>query len=92
MTNIPIYALGVVKDIIHDKGRGAPLARIQFKDAYRYQRVDTLISAVEGLYTGQFVYSGKRGKLMFQMYCSSYTSKNVFVHVQSVVTSSFNIF
>lgn len=57
------YAKGVVKDIIHDKGRGAPLAKVQFKDAYHFKRVDTLISAVEGLYKGQFVYAGKKGKI-----------------------------
>ncbi len=26
------YIRGVVKDIIHDPGRGAPLAKVQFRD------------------------------------------------------------
>ena len=55
------YAKGIVLDIIHDKGRGAPLARVQFKDAYRFKKTDSLLVAPEGLYTGQFVYAGKKG-------------------------------
>lgn len=30
------YIRGVVKDIIHDPGRGAPLAKVSFRDPYRY--------------------------------------------------------
>jgi large subunit ribosomal protein L8e len=56
------YVKGVVRGIVHDKGRGAPLAQVQFADAYRFKRVNTLIAAPEGLYTGQFIYSGKKGK------------------------------
>ena len=55
------YTKGIVTEIIHDKGRGAPLARVQFKDAYRFKKVDSLLVAPEGLYTGQFVYAGKKG-------------------------------
>lgn len=55
------YAKGIVTEILHDKGRGAPLARIQFKNAYRFQRENSLVVATEGLYTGQFVYAGKKG-------------------------------
>jgi large subunit ribosomal protein L8e len=57
------YAKGVVKDIMHDPGRGAPVAKIQFKDAYRFQRVNSLVAAPEGLYTGQFVFAGKKAEL-----------------------------
>ena len=57
------YTKGVVTEIIHDKGRGAPLARVQFKDAYRFKRVNSLIVATEGLYTGQFVYAGKKAAI-----------------------------
>lgn len=39
---------------------GAPLARVAFRDPYRFKlRVETFI-AVEGLSTGQFVYCGKK--------------------------------
>lgn len=56
------YVKGVVKQIMHDPGRGAPVAVIQFKDPYRYQRVNSLVAAPEGLYSGQFVFAGKKGK------------------------------
>lgn len=59
------YVKGVVKDIIHDKGRGAPVAQIQFKDAYRFRRINTLVCAPEGLHTGQFIFAGKKGKFLF---------------------------
>lgn len=58
------YAKGVVKAIMHDPGRGAPVAKIQFKDAYRFRRVNTLVCAAEGMYTGQFVFAGKKGELL----------------------------
>ena len=51
-----------MKDIVHDPGRGAPLAKVAFRDTYRYkQRVEYFV-AVEGMYTGQFVYAGSKGK------------------------------
>lgn len=55
------YIKGVVKDLIHDPGRGAPLARVVFRDAYRFRQNRELFVATEGLYTGQFVYCGKKG-------------------------------
>ena len=46
------YVKGVVKDIIHDPGRGAPLAKVVFRDPYRYrQRVEHFL-AVEGMHSG----------------------------------------
>jgi len=57
------YIKGVVKDIIHDAGRGAPLAKVVFRDPYKYKlRTETFI-ACEGMYTGQFVYCGKKAVL-----------------------------
>jgi len=57
------YIKGVVKDIIHDPGRGAPLAKVAFRDPYRYKmRTETFIAS-EGMYTGQFIYSGKKATL-----------------------------
>lgn len=57
------YIRGVVKDIIHDPGRGAPLAKIVFRDPYRFKlRTETFI-ANEGMYTGQFIYAGKNATL-----------------------------
>jgi large subunit ribosomal protein L8e len=55
------YIKGVVKEILHDPGRGAPLAKVQFKDAYRFKRNTELMVACEGMYAGQFLYAGKKG-------------------------------
>eukprot|EP01113_Clastostelium_recurvatum_P000204 TRINITY_DN1009_c0_g1_i1.p1 TRINITY_DN1009_c0_g1~~TRINITY_DN1009_c0_g1_i1.p1 ORF type:complete len:259 (-),score=43.73 TRINITY_DN1009_c0_g1_i1:61-837(-) len=57
------YLKGVVKEIIHDPGRGAPLARVHFRHTYKYQTKKELFIAAEGMYTGQFVYCGKRADL-----------------------------
>ncbi|EDV28887.1 60S ribosomal protein L8 [Trichoplax sp. H2] len=57
------YIRGIVKEIVHDPGRGAPLAKVAFRDPYRYRlRTETFL-AVEGVYTGQFVYCGKKANL-----------------------------
>ena len=57
----------MVKEIIHDAGRGAPLAKVVFRDPYRYKhRVEHFV-AVEGLYTGQFVYAGAKGKIRLSL-------------------------
>jgi len=57
------YLKGIVKDILHDPGRGAPLARVTFNHPYRFKKVTETFLAVEGLSTGQFVYAGKKAKL-----------------------------
>lgn len=57
------YVKGVVKEILHDPGRGAPVAKVQFKDAYRYKRVTTTVCAPEGMYSGQFVFAGLKAGL-----------------------------
>lgn len=57
------YVQGVVKEIIHDPGRGAPLARVQFRNPYKYKMDNELMVAAEGMYTGQFIYCGKKADL-----------------------------
>ncbi|KAK9765163.1 60S ribosomal protein L2, partial [Basidiobolus ranarum] len=57
------YIRGSVKEIIHDPGRGAPLAKVQFRDPYRYKTHTQTFIATEGMYTGQFVYCGKKAAL-----------------------------
>merc|ERR1712224_522916 len=57
------YIKGVVKDIIHDPGRGAPLAKVTFRDPYRYKLKSETFIASEGMYTGQFIYAGKKANL-----------------------------
>jgi len=57
------YIKGVVKDIIHDPGRGAPLARVAFRHTYKFKKAKELFVAAEGMYTGQFIYCGRRAQL-----------------------------
>ena len=42
------YIKGVIKEIIHDPGRGAPLAVTHFRDPYRYKMKKELFVAAEG--------------------------------------------
>ena len=57
------YTKGVIKDIIHDPGRGAPIAKVQFNNSYKFGKDNELIVAAEGMYTGQFIYAGKKAAL-----------------------------
>ncbi|EHB07310.1 60S ribosomal protein L8 [Heterocephalus glaber] len=57
------YIKGIVKDIIHDPGLGAPLARAVFWDPYRFKKCMELFIAAEGIHTGQFVDCGKKAQL-----------------------------
>jgi len=57
------YIKGVVQEIVHDPGRGAPLAKVVFRDPYRYKHRTEYFVAVEGLFTGQFVYAGSKAAL-----------------------------
>ena len=57
------YIRGIVVEIIHDPGRGAPLAKIQFRDAYTYRTNTEYFLAAEGMYTGQAIYCGNKATL-----------------------------
>jgi len=57
------YTKGVIREIIHDPGRGAPLAMVNFRDPYRFKTRKELFIAAEGMYTGQFVYCGRKATL-----------------------------
>lgn len=57
------YLRGVVREIIHDPGRGAPLAKVEFRDPYNYKWITQTFLACEGMYTGQFVFCGKKAAL-----------------------------
>ncbi|KAF4764319.1 hypothetical protein HAV15_000789 [Penicillium sp. str.  len=57
------YTRGVVKEIIHDAGRGAPLAKVQFRHPYKFKMITETFIANEGMYTGQFIYAGKNAAL-----------------------------
>ena len=56
------YVKGVVKELRHEAGRGAPLATVVFKDPYNFKLDKQTMVAVEGMYTGQFIYAGKKGE------------------------------
>ncbi|ETI22967.1 60S ribosomal protein L2 [Cladophialophora carrionii CBS 160.54] len=57
------YIRGIVQEIIHDPGRGAPLAKVKFRDPYSPKSRTEIFIATEGLYTGQFIYAGKNAAL-----------------------------
>merc|ERR1711904_5886 len=57
------FIRGTVKEILHDPGRGAPLARVNFRHVYRPKQVRQLFIAAEGTYTGQYVYCGAKADL-----------------------------
>ncbi len=57
------YVRGVVREIVHDPGRGAPLAKVEFRDLYRHRRVTETFVASEGMHTGQYVYCGVRAQI-----------------------------
>lgn len=57
------FMKGIVKEIIHDPGRGAPLAVVAFRNPYKYGLRKELFIAAEGMYTGQTVHCGQRAGL-----------------------------
>merc|ERR1712187_1008427 len=57
------FIKGLVKDIVHDPGRGAPLAKVQFKDPYKYRKVTETMGCPEGVCTGQFIHAKKKATL-----------------------------
>lgn len=67
------YIRGIVKKIIHDPGRGAPLAKIQFRNMFRYKKIISTFIAAEGMFTGQSIYCGKKAKIsignVIALYC-----------------------
>ena len=58
------YIKGVVKDIVHESGRGAPVAKVHYRNPYKFGRDKETQIAIEGMYTGQFVYSGLKAQLV----------------------------
>jgi large subunit ribosomal protein L8e len=57
------FTKGTVQEIIHDPGRGAPLARVHFRDPYKFRTQKETFICAEGMYTGQFIFAGKKAKL-----------------------------
>mmetsp|Transcript_23075 Transcript_23075/g.51907 ORF Transcript_23075/g.51907 Transcript_23075/m.51907 type:complete len:240 (+) Transcript_23075:1144-1863(+) len=57
------YIKGIVKKIIHDPGRGCPVAKIQFSNPYNNKKSTYNYLAVEGMFTGQNIFCGKKAQL-----------------------------
>ena len=57
------YIKGVVKDIVHDPGRGAPLAKVVFRDPYKYKLRTEYFVASEGMHTGQHIFCGRKAQI-----------------------------
>jgi len=57
------YIKGVVSDVVHDSGRGAPLLKVTFRHPFRFKHQKERFIAAEGMYSGQFVYCGKKATL-----------------------------
>jgi large subunit ribosomal protein L8e len=57
------YVKGLITKIVHESGRGAPLAEVVFKNPYKFKLDKHLLIAVEGMYTGQAVFAGKKAHL-----------------------------
>ena len=65
------YIKGVIKSVEHDPGRGAPMVKVQFRNPYKYKHDKETFVAAEGLYSGQFIYCGKKGKTRLMLYLNS---------------------
>ena len=61
MYSSSLTLVAMLQDIIHDPGRGAPLCRVQFRHPYLPRRITETFVAVEGNYTGQSIFCGKKG-------------------------------
>ena len=57
------YIKGVVKDIVHDPGRGAPLAKVVFRDPHKYKLRTEYFVASEGMHTGQHIFCGRKAQI-----------------------------
>lgn len=57
------FIRGVVQDIIHDPGRGAPVAKVAFRDPVSFRTNVELYVAAEGMHTGQYIYCGNKAQL-----------------------------
>ena len=57
------FVKGVITQIAHDPGRGAPVMKVKFRDPYRNKAVFETMVAPEGVYGGQFIFSGLKSKM-----------------------------
>jgi len=57
------YVRGVVRKILHDPGRGAPMMQVSFRHPTTYRRITEIMVAPEGSFTGQYLLMGKKAPL-----------------------------
>ena len=57
------YMKGLITQITHDPGRGAPVMRVKFRDPYKNQKDEATVVAPEGVYSGQFIFAGAKAKM-----------------------------
>jgi large subunit ribosomal protein L8e len=57
------YLKGLITEVKHDPGRGAPVMTVRFRNPYRNQKDDEVVIAPEGIYQGQYLYFGKKAEL-----------------------------
>lgn len=65
------YVKGVVRAVVHDPGRGAPLARVDFRDPYKFKKDTIHLIAPEGLYSGQYIYCGAKGTIFHSIHSAT---------------------
>jgi len=54
---------GVITNICHDPGRGAPLMQVTYKSPIGYKRTKVWLAAPEGVYKNMHIYSGAEARL-----------------------------
>ena len=57
------YIKGVVKDIIQDLGRGAPLAKAVFRDQYRYKLRTEYFVVAERIHSSQHIFCYEKAQI-----------------------------
>eukprot|EP00461_Guttulinopsis_vulgaris_P009824 UN09895 len=57
------FMRGIVKDVIHDSGRGAPLATVEFRCPYKHRTITERFIAAEGIHTGMSIYAGAKAQV-----------------------------
>merc|ERR1711974_429077 len=57
------YVKGVVRDLVHDPGRGAPLAVVQFTNPNKHKKDIEHFVACESMYVGQYIYCGNKAQI-----------------------------
>ncbi len=63
------YVRGLVREIVHEPGRGAPLAKVVFKSETKFGKNQEIFLACESMYTGQFVYAGQKAQMTIGNIC-----------------------